>query len=69
MLRILRKQEAVPFELDQLAFELYTIVPIRRGFAAIGLADLYNFGANTIGLRCTKSHAERRTSPIFGTWA
>jgi raffinose synthase len=41
-LAVLRPDQTEPVNLGPGEFELFTLVPIERGFAAIGLADKYN---------------------------
>lgn len=43
-LRTLGRTESVPVMLSPLGFEIATLVPIRDGFAPIGIADLFNSG-------------------------
>lgn len=43
-----RREETLDVTLEELAFELFTIVPVDRGVAPVGLADKYNSGGAVV---------------------
>ncbi|MCX8496761.1 MAG: Sip1-related alpha-galactosidase [Akkermansiaceae bacterium] len=58
-LRRVTRADHLPLALRELEFEILTLVPIREGFAAIGLADKLNSGGCVSALRQVKpGHVE-----------
>ena len=58
-LRVLARNARAPVALAERAFEIYTMVPIERGFAAVGLADKLNSaGAVTGAVWSDDGHCE-----------
>jgi hypothetical protein len=57
--------------LNQLSFEVVTIVPVTRGFAAVGLADKYNASGAVAGLRWDGDavEVELRDGGTFLAWS
>lgn len=50
-LRRVTRAERLPVALRELEFEIHTLMPIRDGFAAIGLADKFNSGGCVTAVR------------------
>ncbi|MFL6211277.1 MAG: Sip1-related alpha-galactosidase [Pyrinomonadaceae bacterium] len=65
------RQPALPFSLDEFGFDLFTLVPTVRGFAAFGLLDKYVGPAAINSQRRERNEVVLRLSEAgdFGAWA